>query len=134
MAKSLKASDVNHLRRMVAWVRCEYFMTPEELVAVVRDNAAVLGEPSPEAKARLVAWYGEKKAVPKYVHAAVKALEKVYQDEPGEIVDGENVSASRLEVKPLPISGTVAIVTEGDGDIQLNNTIDYKPFKMIGKT
>ena len=85
----LTSAEVNHLRRLVAWVRCEYFLTPEEVVQVVKNNAAVLGEPSEEAKARLVEWHKEKSLVPKYVHAAVKALSKTLAEQDGDTIDAE---------------------------------------------
>lgn len=101
MARQLSKSDVNHLRRMVAWVRCEYFLTPEELVAAVNGLTEKLGEPSEEAKARLVAWYGEKKKVPQYIHAAVKALEKVVREIEGDVIDADVSAVKALSRENL---------------------------------
>ena len=96
----LTSAEVNHLRRLIAWVRCEYFLTPEEVVQVVRDNMAILGEPSKKAKARLVEWHKEKSRIPKYVHAAVKALSKTLAEQDGDTIDAE---MSKLKLnRPSP--------------------------------
>ena len=72
----LSMSDENHLRRLVAWVRGDVGLTPEEIVDTVNRITDKTGEPSEDAKARLVAWHRQSSAVPKYIRAAVKALEK----------------------------------------------------------
>lgn len=73
----MSAAEENHLRRLVAWVRCEIGQSPEELVETVNSITAKVGEPSEDGKARLVAAYREAKSIPLYVRAAVKALEKM---------------------------------------------------------
>ena len=81
-------------------MRCEYFLTPEEVIATVNNMRAKGIEPSEDGKRRLVEWYKEKKRVPKYVHAAVKALEKVYREEVGETIDAEMRRKSLPHVAP----------------------------------
>lgn len=80
MKRLLTEAEVNHLRRLVAWIRCEYYMEPDEIVRLVRDQVAVIGEPSDEGKKRLLAFHTETKRVPKYVRAAIKALHKTIDD------------------------------------------------------
>jgi len=74
----MKQSDVNHLRRLLGWIRCDIGQAPAELQQTMIDVAAGLGHPkiSEEAKARMVETYRRAEAVPLYVRAAVKALEK----------------------------------------------------------
>ena len=35
----MKRSDLNHLRRLVAWARCEIGQSPDELVTTMRNLA-----------------------------------------------------------------------------------------------
>lgn len=74
----MKTSDINHLRRLLAWVRADIGQTPQEIEAMVADIAAKLGNPDIDdnARARLVNTHDRARAVPKYVREAVKALEK----------------------------------------------------------
>lgn len=84
----MKRSDLNHLRRLVAWVQCEIGQSPDELVTTYRTVADKLGHPeiSPEAKRRLVESHDKARQVPKYVREAVKALD-CYARPPGNVVD-----------------------------------------------
>lgn len=84
----MKQSDLNHLRRLVAWVQCEIGQGPDELMATVRTVADKLGHPeiSPEAKQRLVESHDKARQVPMYVREAVKALD-CYARPPGNVVD-----------------------------------------------
>lgn len=74
----MKQSDVNHLRRLLGWIRCEIGQSPAELQQTMIEVADGLGHPeiSQEAKARMVETYRRAEAAPLYVRAAVKALEK----------------------------------------------------------
>ncbi|MGB3069781.1 MAG: hypothetical protein WBC18_14600 [Ottowia sp.] len=84
----MKRSDLNHLRRLVAWVQCEIGEGPEEVVARMKGIAGTLGHPeiSDEAKQRLVHHHDHARAVPQYVRSAVKALDR-YARAPGAPVD-----------------------------------------------
>lgn len=84
----MKRSDVNHLRRLVAWVRCEAGQDPDELVKTMEQIADKLGHPDIDdsAKARLVTSYDRARSIPKYVRNAIKAMEK-YLQTPGETVE-----------------------------------------------
>lgn len=81
----MKRSDLNHLRRLVAWVRCEIDQDPAEMQKTMIDIADKLGHPevSDEGKARLVERYRRAAAVPQYVRDAIKALDR-YARPPGQ--------------------------------------------------
>lgn len=76
----MKQSDLAHLRRLLGWVRCEIGPTPAEQVAglqkIVRDLGFTSEDVSDESMRRFVEGYDRARAVPKYVRAAVKALER----------------------------------------------------------
>lgn len=74
----MKQSDLNHLRRLLGWIRCDIGQSPGEIQQTMIDVADGLGHPeiSPEAKARMVEAYHRAESIPLYVRAAVKALEK----------------------------------------------------------
>ena len=91
----LMQSDVNHLRRLLGYMRCEVGQSPEDLVATVQAILPATGEPSSDGKQRLLAAHTKAQNVPKYVRAAIKALEKALAGE-HDIVDGE------LDHKRLP--------------------------------
>lgn len=85
----MKKSDINHLRRLVAWVRSEVGQSPEEMEATLHGVARELGHPeiNDEAKARLVKAHDKARSVPKYVRDAIKAMEK-YVGDTGDVIDG----------------------------------------------
>jgi hypothetical protein len=87
MNKRLKDSDINHLRRLLGYVRCEIGQSPEEFMETMRKIAPACGEPDAGGKQRLVESYQKAERVPKYVRAAIKALEKLVADEEGQIVE-----------------------------------------------
>lgn len=84
----MKRSDLNHLRRLVAWVQCEIGQSPEDLVATTRTIAEKLGNPEldHDAQVRMVQAFDHSRAVPGYLRAAVKALDR-YARAPGAVVD-----------------------------------------------
>ncbi len=91
----MKRSDLNHLRRLVAWVKCEIGQSPDELVKTMR-NLAERGITTDDAgKARIVQAYDAARSVPKYVRDAVKALDR-YARPPGAVVD-EQAAPRRIQ-------------------------------------
>lgn len=74
----MKQSDLDHLRRLLGWIRCEIGQGLAELQQTMIDVTEGLGHPKigPEAEARLVETYRRAESIPLYVRAAVKALEK----------------------------------------------------------
>ncbi|TAA25433.1 hypothetical protein [Pseudoxanthomonas winnipegensis] len=89
MKPNLTQAEANHLRRLLGWVRCEVGQTPDEIVSTMQQLAPKLPEPNADAKARLVEHHAQAAAVPKYVRAAVKALEKLLVKQEGVVVDVE---------------------------------------------
>ena len=95
----MKHSQVNHLRRLLGYVRCEVcFMTPDEIIETVKNNHKDGDVISEEGQQRLIEWHSKAAKVPKYVWDALKALEPLVRDS-GVIADGENVSDRRLPEK-----------------------------------
>lgn len=92
----LSEPDVNHLRRLLGYMRCEVGQSPQELVSTVQSILPATGEPSSDGKQRLLEAHTKAQNIPKYVRAAIKALEKVLASE-HDIVDGE------LTPSPLPV-------------------------------
>lgn len=95
MAKELNKAQVNHLRRLLGWVRCEIPPSPEEVVSIVQD----IGQKVPISaygKRRMVEWHQEASRLPKYIRAALKALEPVVKESAGEIVDADPVVERKL--------------------------------------
>lgn len=77
--RALTEAELNHLRRLLGWVRCEVGMPPDVMVQTVQGLAAAGAfhdGVSDEGKARLVEWHQQLSNVPRYVRAALKALEK----------------------------------------------------------
>lgn len=74
----MKKSDINHLYRLLGWVRCEIGQTPEEMVGTMRAITDKIGpiDISDECKKDIVEAHDKARLVPKYIRAAVKALEK----------------------------------------------------------
>lgn len=74
----MKQSDLNHLRRLLGWIRCDIGQDPAGQQQTMIDIASKLGavEIDADAKGRLVESYRRAEGVPVYVRDAVKALEK----------------------------------------------------------
>jgi hypothetical protein len=97
MKCSLSDAEINHLRRLLSYVRCEVGQTPEEFVATLKSIAPAVGpEISAEGRQRLKKQYDKSTAVPKYVRKAVEALQKTLVKHSGEIVDADLRKVDRL--------------------------------------
>lgn len=70
----MKQSELNHLRRLLGWVRTEIGQSPDEVVdtAKVIANAGI--EIDEHGKEALVRAHDTSRSTPKYVRAAVRAL------------------------------------------------------------
>lgn len=77
----LSEAHINHLRRLLGWVRCDIGQSPDEYVETVRYITDRIGVPDESGQQRVMQAYREAKAVPQYVRAAVKALERVIAEE-----------------------------------------------------
>jgi hypothetical protein len=76
---AISVAELNHIRRLVAWVDCEIGQAPEDLVLTVKRIGGVMdpGELTDAAKARLVAAHQRASLVPRYVRDAVASVHKV---------------------------------------------------------
>ena len=93
----MKRPDLNHLRRLVAWVQCEIGPSPEEQRAIMQGLAAQGIAPADDsARQRLVESYDKARSVPQYVRAAVKALD-AYARAPGAVVDAPAREVRRVD-------------------------------------
>lgn len=101
MSKTLSTAEINHLRRLLGWVRCEVGQSSEELIATAKAIAPAVGELTPEGRQRMIESAEKADSVPKYVRQAIKALEKAIAGQPGEVVDAE-ISASSKPSLPRP--------------------------------
>mgnify|MGYP001167501752 CR=1 FL=1 len=72
----MKRSDLNRLRRLVAWVRCEIGQDPAEMQNMMIGVADSLGHPPIDdgAKHRLVEAYRRSASVPQYVRDDIEKL------------------------------------------------------------
>ena len=116
----MKQSDLNHLRRLLGWIRCDIGQAPGEMVQTMIDVAGKLGNPeiSPEAQGRLMESYRRAEAVPIYVRDAVKALEKVVAAtgrQPAAAALGADLVLKRLAPrrKPAPMLGLTLVLPLG---------------------
>ena len=80
---NITQAQLNHLRRLIGWVRCEIGPAPEEMIPLVRAIAGTIGDPGTEGKAAFVQWHAESSNVPRYVRDAVVALEKLITQQDG---------------------------------------------------
>lgn len=99
---TLTAAEVNHLRRLVAWVDCDAGQEPDAMVDMVRAICERLGDVSEEGKARLVESHAQASNVPQYVRAAIKALRKTLAAQPAMFEDATEVEPPAL---PAPNVG-----------------------------
>jgi hypothetical protein len=76
----LSEAHVNHLRRLLGWVRCDIGQSPDEYVDTMRRIAPYVGLPDEGAQQRLMDGYNKSRAVPQYVRAAVKSLEQIVRE------------------------------------------------------
>lgn len=101
----LTAAELNHLRRLLGWVRCEVGQPPDEMVPMVRSIVRQLGDVSAEGKARLVEAHAEANNVPQYVRAALKALGKTLEANPECLPEAEDVGAPVLPAPNAALTG-----------------------------
>ena len=96
MRRRLKASEVNHLRRLLGWVRGSdgVFQTPEQIVETF--NRLGLDQISDAGKQRLLESHQKAASIPKYVRAALKALEPLTKEDAGEVIEQVTRKKPRL--------------------------------------
>ena len=105
--KTIKQSDINHLRRLLGYVRCEIGCDEQETIKRYAELSGVFDHDLDEAaKQRIVESIRKAASVPQYIRRALAALEKVVK-ESGDTVDAETLDKSilivnesnRLEIK-----------------------------------
>jgi len=100
---ALKKSEVNHLRLMLAWLRCEY-MLDDDMQKGCADAVTFLldaGEITEEQAVDVLSDRAAKvRHVPLYVRQAVKMLTKKIRDHEkrGGIVDGESYTIKQISL------------------------------------
>lgn len=78
-AQDLTEAEVNHLRRLLAWIRCEYLLGEDMQRGMLQGlNDVVAMEPATQQRAQEILDQQTAKitAVPAYVRQAVKMLSK----------------------------------------------------------
>jgi len=96
MSKTLSTAEINHLRRLLGWIRCEVGQSPDELVETLKKIAPAVGEVSDAGRQRTVESMEKAASVPLYVRSALKALSKAIADQPGDVVDADMSSADKF--------------------------------------
>lgn len=82
-ALPMDTAQVNHLRRLLAWMRCEYMLDPDMQRGFVSgaSEAVRVGAASPEAASALVQQQAEQiNRCPAYIRQSVKMLTKALRE------------------------------------------------------
>lgn len=86
--KNLTTAQVNHLRRLLGWIRCDIGQSPEEMrVTYEHIYQKLKMVPDDEAAKRIRDDYERAQRLPKYVRAAIKSLEPIVYEKRGTAVD-----------------------------------------------
>lgn len=99
----LKESEVNHLRQLLAWMRCEYMLDEHMQRGYLRGASECVryGFTTPERAGEIVQEAADQiNHVPKYVRQAVKMLTKALREHEmrSKVIDGTAQSSP----KPAP--------------------------------
>ncbi len=95
----LKQSDINHLRRLLAWLRCEnayLYLDNQQHAELSKELFAIVGR-SEKYEKRIEKAFNR---FPLYVHNAVKALGKTIREVDGAIVDVDSAEQKAIEARP----------------------------------
>jgi chemotaxis protein histidine kinase CheA len=86
----LSQAEINHLRRLLAWLRCEnaaLYLEPEQHLEVAQKLSETLNKEQMRSyEERIVKAFNR---WPKYVHDAVRALGKTIHQIDGNVTDAE---------------------------------------------
>ena len=94
--KTIKQSDINHLRRLIGYVKCEIGEDEQQTIQrYTKISGIVDHELDDAARQRIVESVRKAASVPQYIRRAVTALEKVVK-ESGDTVDAEALDKSTL--------------------------------------
>lgn len=106
--KTIKQSDINHLRRLLGYVKCEIGGDEQETIQRYAELSGIVDHDLDEAaKQRIVESVRKAASVPQYIRRAVAALEKVVKEADGNTIDAEDFGVTeialnesgRLEIK-----------------------------------
>jgi len=96
--KTIKQSDINHLRRLLGYVKCEIGGDEQETIQRYAELSGIVDHDLDEAaKQRIVESVSKAASVPQYIRRAVAALEKVVK-ESGDTFDAEDSVVSEIAV------------------------------------
>lgn len=109
---NLSKSDVEHLRRLLGWMRCDYgvFQSPEEIRETWKDLAdhGVIPDAHNGSRERLMQHYNLSADVPKYIRHGLKMLTAALREHDekmatGAIVEGhiEDGTVARAAVRAI---------------------------------
>lgn len=94
--KTIKQSDISHLRRLLGYVKCQIGGDEQETIERYAKLSGIVDHELDEAaKQRIVESVRKAANVPQYIRRAVAALEKVAK-ESGDTVDAEALDKSTL--------------------------------------
>lgn len=94
---ALSQAEINHLRRLLAYVDLELGQEPEAMAEMLRSIAPQIQDASPEGVQRISDRYNRSVAVPKYIRAAIKALKKTLATKTSEVVDVDASTVLEIE-------------------------------------
>lgn len=94
---TLTKAQVEHLRRLLGWMRCDHgvFQSPEEIRETWKDLNAhgVIPSADNETRERLMQHYNLSSDVPKYIRHALKMLTATLREHDEKMAHGTTVSA-----------------------------------------
>lgn len=106
--KTIKQSDINHLKRLIGYVKCEIGEDEQQTIQRYAELSGIVDHELDDAvKKRIVENVRKAANVPQYIRLAVAALEKVVRESDGNTVDAEALykstlicnESNRLEIK-----------------------------------
>lgn len=106
----LSKAEVNHLRLLLAWMRCSegVFQSPEEIKATWRDlnEHGIVPSDNAETRERLMKSYNLSADVPKYIRHALKMLTAALREHEEKMAHGPVLSVAEVPAttrrRPVP--------------------------------
>lgn len=86
-------AQINHLRRLLAWVSCEVGQSPAEYLETIKKISPAFPNPDEWQQQVMVDNYRRAQAVPKYIRAAIKSLEPLTHYETKDVQGSPEVLA-----------------------------------------
>lgn len=98
--RQLSVAEINHLRRLIGWVRCEIGQDPDEMLAMLRDLAEKISPVDAAGVARLREAHEKAAKVPGYIRAGIKALSETVERLQGQVVDAPSRRVNEITEVP----------------------------------